>query len=107
MLVVCDSYNNCGPVSVGVGVGTITPSTIVNSNPTNVLFVSNLYLNVSGPEVLQLQQLLTTLGIYSGSVDGHFGLLTQQAVERYQSSHGLSPDGDVGPATREQLNTER
>jgi hypothetical protein len=107
IIAVCDSYNNCGALFVGVGVGAITPPIIVNPSPVTVIFTSHLYLGLTSSQVLQLQQLLTTLGFYSGSVDGHFGLLTQQAVERYQSNHGLRPDGDVGPNTIAQLNTGR
>ncbi len=105
VLVVCDAYSDCGPLVVAVGGGVIVPPIIINPAPG--IFVSHLYLGLNSSEVLQLQQLLTTLGIYSGSVDGHFGLLTQQAVKRYQALHGLRADGDVGPGTRAQLNTGR
>lgn len=34
-----------------------------------------------------------------GSIDGIFGYTTQSYVESWQSRHGLTPDGIVGPAT--------
>ena len=46
-----------------------------------------------GQSVTQLQELL---GI---TTDGSFGPRTDLAVRRFQSEHGLKPDGLVGPAT--------
>ena len=38
---------------------------------------------------------LNTLGFSTGGLDGIFGANTENAVKRYQSSHGLSADGIV------------
>lgn len=50
-----------------------------------------------GAEVVTLQ---TKLGLWA---DGIFGADTERAVKAYQSGHGLTPDGIVGPHTWEYL----
>jgi N-acetylmuramoyl-L-alanine amidase len=57
-----------------------------------------------GMDVSQLQQNLNSLGYWSGKVDGIFGILTQNAVIRFQKAKGLKVDGIVGPATYRALN---
>jgi hypothetical protein len=37
----------------------------------------------------EVQQSLAMAGFYHGSVDGHLGPLTRNAIGRYQTSHGL------------------
>jgi peptidoglycan hydrolase-like protein with peptidoglycan-binding domain len=48
----------------------------------------------------QVRKLQRTLGL---GADGVFGAQTLAAVKRFQSKHGLTPDGVVGPATRDAL----
>ena len=47
-----------------------------------------------GAHVMNLQRLLGGL-----VVDGQFGIVTEQAVRRFQQSKGLKVDGIVGPVT--------
>lgn len=54
----------------------------------------------SGRAVRTLQRDLRTLGFDPGPVDGDFGPLTNAAVVAFQKTHGLEPDGVVGPLTR-------
>lgn len=62
-----------------------------------------LRLGASGPEVSALQQRLNALGERL-PVNGTFGPRTQEAVRRYQLSHGLQPaNGVVGPSTAASL----
>jgi hypothetical protein len=49
----------------------------------------------TGTDVAQLQAFLTALGLYGGPADGGFGGGTEAAVEQWQESLGLEPDGVV------------
>ena len=53
----------------------------------------------SGPEVLALEQRLSSLGYWVDEVDSTFGYGTRHAVTALQKAAGLSRDGIVGPAT--------
>ncbi|MCH4178529.1 MAG: NlpC/P60 family protein [Megasphaera sp.] len=52
----------------------------------------------AGNEIRVIQQSLANQG-YNVDVDGVFGVGTEQAVQQFQSSHGLETDGVVGSAT--------
>ncbi|MBV8437900.1 MAG: DUF4157 domain-containing protein [Silvibacterium sp.] len=60
-----------------------------------------LQVGSRGPAVEKIQQALIDAGfpLPQFGVDGKFGPETQGAVRRYQSAHGLVPDGIVGPLT--------
>ncbi len=59
-----------------------------------------------GAEVMALQQMLSeALGI-TLTADGVFGAQTRAAVVDFQSRHGLTPDGMVGPKTMAALRGE-
>ena len=53
-----------------------------------------------GDDVKNLQSRLTTLGYYTGDLDGQFGAMTKTAVIDFQRANGLEPDGMVGTETR-------
>ncbi len=53
----------------------------------------------SGPEVIELQEILTMCGYDCGGVDGKFGTRTRNAVVAFQTEVGLDPDGVVGAKT--------
>ena len=57
----------------------------------------------AGDGVKQLQNALKELGFYTGEVDGQFGRGTRDAVELFQSQHGLQADGIVGEKTWEMI----
>jgi hypothetical protein len=69
-------------------------------------FLNPLSLGSTGTDVTSLQKLLAAKGYYSGSITGYYGTLTMDAVMRYQTAHGITPLGNVGPATRAALNAE-
>jgi hypothetical protein len=58
-----------------------------------------LSLGSHGDEVRQLEQRLSSLGLYTGAIDGEFGGGVQSAVKAFQRSNSLEPDGVVGPDT--------
>ena len=58
-----------------------------------------LQKNDKSDNVRRLQQALTQLGYYSGTVDGSFGSGTQAAVSAFQQANSLTVDGIAGSAT--------
>ena len=86
---------------------TVSPSasTTVVSSSGKYQFLNPLSIGDTGNDVTELQKRLKAEGIYSGPVNGSFGALTQEAVKKFQTLHGLSPLGNVGPATRAALNS--
>ena len=78
------------------GSGTLAPS---GATPETRPYVR---LGSTGPSVMECQAKLNNCGEALG-VDGIFGQLTQGAVHRFQSTHGLDPDAIVGPLTWAEL----
>jgi peptidoglycan hydrolase-like protein with peptidoglycan-binding domain len=68
---------------------------ILTATPTNGL--ATLRQGSTGPAVSKAQALL---GI---AADGKFGPGTKAAVVAFQTGHGLTPDGVIGPATWQAL----
>ena len=56
-----------------------------------------------GPAVMALQQRLSALGYWVGTVNGTFGDSTEQAVYALQKAAGVARDGVVGSATEAAL----
>lgn len=54
---------------------------------------------LSRTSVEAIQSRLRGLNFYSGTVDGIWGGSTAQAIERFQRSRGLQPDGQLNPPT--------
>lgn len=52
-----------------------------------------------GADVMKIQTALQLAGFPVGAVDGLFGPQTKNAVQSFQSAHGLVIDGIVGPNT--------
>ncbi len=86
---------------------TVSPSTNAGSATiTKFTFTQLLDINSEGAEVTALQKRLTELGLYSGPITGRFGALTQAAVKKFQTLHGIDAKGFVGPETRATLNAQ-
>jgi peptidoglycan hydrolase-like protein with peptidoglycan-binding domain len=81
--------------SVSTGAGTPTGDGYLFNN-----FIGN---GSTGTDVTELQKRLTALGIYSGPITGYYGSLTTAAVMQFQSAHGITQAGYVGPSTRAAL----
>lgn len=61
--------------------------------------ITTLRKGSNGDEVADLQVLLNSKFGYDLEVDGSFGKATESAVKDFQSKHGLTADGVVGPKT--------
>lgn len=83
------------------GVSSSIPAT---STTTPHVFKVFIGTSSTGTEVTFLQKRLTALGVYSGPITGTYGPLTEAAVKKLQSAHGITPAGYVGPSTRTLLN---
>jgi hypothetical protein len=88
-----------------------TPALSVAADPGDLVPKGDLLARGAGyerphgdPQVRALQRGLRTLGQRPGPVDGLYGPLTEDAVERFQRERGLLVDGIVGPRTRRALN---
>lgn len=64
---------------------------------------SILKSGMRGDSVSELQQELKTLKFLDVEPTGYFGDITSSAVEEFQKSYGLTPDGIAGPKTRTML----
>jgi peptidoglycan hydrolase-like protein with peptidoglycan-binding domain len=53
----------------------------------------------NGPEVLNIQRCLRTLGYFTGQPNGNFGPGTEAAVIKFQQVEKILPNGVVGPTT--------
>lgn len=58
-----------------------------------------------GQAVQTLQEKLSSLGFYSGPVNGVFDQKTEASVIAFQKAKGLAVDGIVGPQTRSKLSS--
>ncbi|MCT8139103.1 N-acetylmuramoyl-L-alanine amidase [Anaerobacillus sp. CMMVII] len=73
---------------------------VIPSQPTNRTILSQ---GDRGDDVRAIQQRLNNLGFEPGPIDGIFGPLTVDAVQRFQRSARIVVDGVVGPETRRAL----
>jgi peptidoglycan hydrolase-like protein with peptidoglycan-binding domain/TPR repeat protein len=70
------------------------------NSPPELLIVGSGYSDINGSTAVKVvQRRLTSLGYSPGSVDGRYGLLTEQAVIGFQAAHGLRIDGIAGRLT--------
>jgi peptidoglycan hydrolase-like protein with peptidoglycan-binding domain len=93
-------------VNAGSGSGLSTNASAVTNTSTGTSydFTELLAVGSEDTQVTALQERLTALGFYSGPVTGYYGTLTEQAVAKYQTAHGIAATGYTGPSTRASLN---
>lgn len=63
------------------------------------LRVTPLFLGSTGSKVEELQEKLKELGLYSGEIDGLFGLGVQLALRDFQLRNRIAADGIAGIST--------
>ena len=61
--------------------------------------VSELHSGQMGEQVVDLQQRLQKLGMYTGEITGTYGTATVNAVKKFQETHKLTQDGKAGAKT--------
>jgi hypothetical protein len=104
-------------VATDHGTGAIWGAIVLIYNPAPVKppsynFATDLKLGASGPDVLALQQFLAYDGEFNLAPTGYFGVVTEQAVLKFQIKYQLSSVSTlealggsiVGPSTRAKLN---
>ena len=57
----------------------------------------------SGKDVVRLQRRLTMLEYYTGTIDGHYGAGTAEAVDNFQKQHRLSRSGNADARTLQEI----
>lgn len=68
-------------------------------------FSTDMTIGARGAQVVELQERLRAEGFFTFPTStGYFGPITQEAVKQYQTAHGISATGFVGPLTRASLN---
>src|SRR5690349_18990385 len=95
----CGSAGFPAPATVSTGPPSATAAPSPSDLPTNNPGWVRLERGDKGPAVERLQERLSALGYWLGSVDGRFGDATQQAVYVVQKVAGISRDGVVGRKT--------
>jgi len=63
-----------------------------------------LRIGQSGELIKKLQEGLAYLGYHPGPIDGHFGNMTEDAVEAFQKKSKIYVDGKVGSSTADMFN---
>ncbi len=62
-----------------------------------------LMMGSTGSDVSDLQARLLELGYYTGSIDGRYASATVDAIQEFQTRHGLTADGIAGRQTQDML----
>lgn len=101
---VCSLRTNTQPPQP-LTIPSIKPPTQPNNQSTNITqqVLPKLELNSTGNTVQLLQRELKKLGLFKDEITGYFGLVTQDAVIKFQKSRGINADGIVGQQTWTEL----
>jgi len=90
----------------------LSPALMAYAQDTPIVTVTgkitrDWYMGQTGDEVKIIQSVLAQdVSIYpSGTITGYFGALTKAAVIKFQTKYGIRTTGNVGPLTREKMNT--
>ncbi len=96
------------------GVVPPVPPTATSSRPTPLpqatlthrvcsLLARSLSVGAQGDDVRALQEFLRDRGMLPTDPTGYFGMVTSEAVRRWQTEQGVTPAGIFGPVSRERL----
>lgn len=82
--------------------GAITIEVLAGTPASYTPSTGEISLGAVGQDVVDIQKTLISLGYLVSVADGEFGRVTRAAVIAFQAANGISsPDGSVGPYTRE------
>lgn len=73
---------------------TPSPTPTITINPDAVKYTA-LAVGSTGSQVRALQEALTELGYYTGTIDSKYGSGTKSAVTTFQKRNGLTQDGEA------------
>lgn len=76
---------------------------IINSDDAPSSTIATLSEGMTGPAVRSLQQMLTSLGLYDGNIDGVFDAELTEAVMAFQRACGDDPTGIASAATQQSM----
>jgi peptidoglycan hydrolase-like protein with peptidoglycan-binding domain len=81
----------------------VTPPPTTSSTTTTTTATTTTPTTVAGPgatsTIIVVQQDLTVLGYYTGTIDGVAGEETKAAIAKFQADAGIEADGEFGPST--------
>lgn len=88
-------------IAVFICLSFICGTGFIYTNETNQIETQEVLSKIGsrGDEVRQIQNKLKSLGFFTGTVDGIYGVKTQSAVKQFQKSVGITADGIAGPKT--------
>jgi peptidoglycan hydrolase-like protein with peptidoglycan-binding domain len=89
--------------AVLAGCGGSSTTTVTVTTTQTVTTTTTAPSPVTTAVVTELQQVMTTLGYYSGPIDGTYGPSTTDAVKKMQTDLGVTADGTYGPETHQAL----
>jgi len=92
---VTGQLNQATAATLGLDPGTLIGTQQASAPPPPIPPVESL----RPASIRAIQSRLRRLGFYNGSVDGVWGQITQNAIQRFQQGHDLQPNGQLNPAT--------
>lgn len=105
-LSVCSQNGSCTTLNFIVS-GTTGGNTNTGGATTGKYkFYNPLKLGDENQEVMELQKRLVQDGYLTATPTGYYGNATVAAIKKFQSANGLAPLGNLGPGSREILNSK-
>lgn len=92
-------YNNADKYALGVG---HLADRIAGYGPITQQWPRG-YVALNETERLEVQQLLANRGLYHGDLDGNIGSGSRKAIQQFQKSVGMTPDGQPSRAVLKKL----